>query len=202
MAASSTRIQVLRNGRSPSLFREAGAVNRNSDVTQCLVRWLTERHAAGTTLCSVCGGAFLLAETGLLAGRSATTHWTFIQALAERFPDIHVDECRITVEDGNFITAGGVLAWADLGLKLVDRYLGPTIMLETARFMLMDPPGREQRFYSNFSPKLNHGDADVLKLQHWLQTKATIQPSLIKMAEICGLETRTLLRRFQTGDWA
>lgn len=103
----------------------------------------------------------------------------------------------ITVEDGNFITAGGVLAWADLGLKLVDRHLGPTIMLETARFMLVDPPGREQRFYSNFSPKLHHGDGDVLKLQHWLQTEAAKQPSLDEMAEISGLSTRTLIRRFK-----
>jgi transcriptional regulator GlxA family with amidase domain len=170
----------------------------DSAVTQCLVKWLVERHAAGTTLCSVCGGAFVLAETGLLAGRAATTHWTFIQSLAERFPDILVDECRITVEDGNFITAGGVLAWADLGLKLVDRHLGPTIMLETARFMLMDPPGREQRFYSNFSPKLHHGDAEVLKLQHWLQTEAANQPSLGEMAGVCGLSTRTFLRRFKS----
>ncbi len=166
-------------------------------MTQCLVSWLVERHAAGTTLCSVCGGAFVLAETGLLAGRSATTHWSFIKALAERFPKIHVDECRITVEDGNFITAGGVLAWADLGLKLVDRHLGPTIMMETARFMLVDPPGREQRYYSNFSPKLNHGDAAVLKVQHWLQTAAANQPSVIEMAGICGLEARTFLRRFR-----
>lgn len=166
-------------------------------VIQCLTRWLLERHAAGTTLCSVCGGAFLLAETGLLAGRAATTHWTFVQDLAQRFPDIQVDECRITVEDGNFITAGGVLAWADLGLKLVDRHLGPTIMLETARFMLVDPPGREQRYYSNFSPRLHHGDADVLRVQHWLQTEAANQPSLAEMAAICGLETRTLLRRFK-----
>ncbi len=160
-------------------------------------RVATERHAAGTTLCSVCGGAFVLAETGLLAGRSATTHWSFAQALADRFPDIDVDACRITVEDGNLITAGGVLAWADLGLKLVDRHLGPTIMLQTARFMLMDPPGREQRYYSNFSPKLDHGDAAVLKLQHWLQAEATKQPSLAAMAGLCGLETRTLLRRFR-----
>lgn len=84
----------------------------------------------------------MLAETGLLAGRSATTHWTFTETLAKRFPDIHVDENRIAIEDGNFITAGGVLAWTDLGLKLVDRHLGPSIMLETARFMLVDPPGR------------------------------------------------------------
>ena len=168
-----------------------------SEVTNCLVKWIVERHNAGTTLCSVCGGAFVLAETGLLAGRFATTHWTFSEMLAQRFPDIHVDGSRITVEDGNFITAGGVLAWTDLGLKLVDRHLGPTIMLETARFMLVDPPGREQRSYSNFSPKLHHGDAAVLKVQHWLQKHAIKQPSISEMAAIAALGERTFLRRFQ-----
>jgi transcriptional regulator GlxA family with amidase domain len=166
------------------------------EVTRCLVTWLLERHRAGTILCSVCGGAFVLAETGLLAGRSATTHWTFLETLARRFPDIHVDKNRITVEDGEIITAGGVLAWTDLGLKLVDRHLGPTIMLETARFMLVDPPGREQRYYSNFAPQLDHGDAAVLKVQHWLQTQAVEQPSISQMAAIGGLQARTFLRRF------
>ena len=90
-----------------------------------------------------------------------------------------------------------MLAWTDLGLKLVDRYLGPSIMLETARFMLADPPGREQRYYSNFAPKLRHGDAAVLKVQHWLQTEATKQPSISAMASVSGLEERTFLRRFQ-----
>jgi transcriptional regulator GlxA family with amidase domain len=169
----------------------------SAEVSCCLVKWLLERHTAGSTLCSVCGGAFVLAATGLLAGRTATTHWSMTQRLAQCFPNIRVDENRITVEDGNIITAGGVLAWTDLGLKLVDRYLGPTIMLETARFMLADPPGREQRFYSNFAPKLHHGDAAVLRAQHWLQTEATKQPSICDMASVCGLEERTFLRRFQ-----
>lgn len=145
-----------------------------ADVTARLVKWLIAQHAAGTVVCSVCGGAFVLAETGLLAGRHATTHWTFFDSLSARFPDIHVDEQRIIIEDGNLITGGGVLAWADLGLKLVDRHLGPTVMLETARFMLVDPPGREQRYYSNFAPKLNHGDAAVLKLQHWFSREQRI----------------------------
>lgn len=167
------------------------------DVNACLVGWLMERHNAGATLCSVCGGAFVLAETGLLKGRTATTHWSLSEKLAQGFPDIRVDGSRLTIEDGNFITAGGVLAWTDLGLKLVDRFLGPTIMLETARFMLADPPGREQRYYSNFKPKLHHGDAAVLKVQHWLQTEATKQPPMAKMAAVGGLEERTFLRRFQ-----
>jgi transcriptional regulator GlxA family with amidase domain len=166
-------------------------------VTSSLVRWLTERHASGATLCSVCGGAFLLAESGLLAGRTATTHWTLTQALAESFPEIHVDENQVIIEDGNIITAGGVLAWTDLGLRLVDRYLGSTIMLGTAKYMLADPPGREQRFYSNFAPKLLHGDSAVLKVQNWLQKEATRQPTIPEMASVSGLEERTFLRRFQ-----
>jgi transcriptional regulator GlxA family with amidase domain len=166
------------------------------EVMKHLVAWLLARHAVGTTLCSVCGGAFVLAETGLLAGRTATTHWSFTAALAKKFPDIQVDENRLTIEDGNFITAGGVLAWTDLGLKLVDRHLGPSVMLETARFMLADAPGREQRFYSNFAPKLQHGDAPILKVQNWLQTRAASQPSIPEMAAVAGMEARTFMRRF------
>ena len=65
------------------------------EVRNCLVSWLMHRHKTGSILCSVCGGAFVLAETGLLAGRTATTHWTFWDALARRFPDVHVDRNRI-----------------------------------------------------------------------------------------------------------
>src|SRR5580698_10321668 len=90
----------------------------DADVKAALVQWLVERHQAGATLCSVCGGAFVLAGTGLMAGRAMTTHWDYLQKLGERFPDIRIDETSITVEDGNFISAGGVLAWTDLGLKL------------------------------------------------------------------------------------
>ena len=69
-------------------------------------------------------------------------------------------------------------------------------MLETARYMLVDPPGREQRYYSNFSPKLHHGDTAILKVQHWLQTHAITQPSISQMAALGGMEARTFLRRF------
>jgi transcriptional regulator GlxA family with amidase domain len=134
-----------------------------------LQRWVEAQHTSGCIVCSVCGGAFLLAKTGLLNGRSATTHRTFSQTLADRFPQIRVDTEKLIIDDGDIITAGGLMAWVDLGLKLVDRFLGPTVMLETARFFLVDVSGRQQRFYSNFSPRLHHGDEPILKVQQWLQ---------------------------------
>jgi transcriptional regulator GlxA family with amidase domain len=145
----------------------------------------------------VCAGAFLLAETGLLAGRPATTHWALREAFAARFPEVRLDTDRLIVDDGDLITAGGVMAWVDLGLRLIERYLGPSVMLATARFFLVDPGGREQRFYSPFAPVLTHGDAAVLKVQRWLQVRGGDRVSLEAMARKAALGERTFLRRFQ-----
>jgi transcriptional regulator GlxA family with amidase domain len=70
-------------------------------------------------------------------------------------------------------------------------------MLETARYLLVDPPGREQRYYSNFSPRLNHGDEQILKVQHWLHASGARQVTLAAMSERARLEERTFLRRFR-----
>lgn len=160
-------------------------------------RFLLDRHAQGTILASNCGGAFALAATGLLSGRPATTHWLFANAFRERFPDVLLDPDKIVIEDGDIITAGGLMAWTDLGLKLVDRLFGPTVVVETGRFMLVDPAGREQRHYSSFSPRMTHGDEPILKVQHWLQAKGARAVSVADMAAQAGLEERTFLRRFK-----
>lgn len=162
-----------------------------------LASWLRKRHAEGAVLASICGGAFVLGETGLLAGRAVTTHWTYAQALQDRFPDARVDPDRLIIDGGDIMSAGGLMSWTDLGLKLVDRFLGPVAMAETARMMLVDPPGREQRYYSGFVPRLAHGDAAILKAQHFLQASEGKDARLSALAEQAGLEERTFLRRFQ-----
>ncbi|MEO7729416.1 MAG: helix-turn-helix domain-containing protein [Kofleriaceae bacterium] len=161
-----------------------------------LTRWLVERHREGTLLCSVCVGGFVLAETGLLRGRPATTHWALRALFAARFPDVALDTDRLIVDDGDVITAGGFMAWVDLGLRLVDRFLGPPVMLATARYFLVDPGGREQRFYKTFAPPMTHGDAPILEVQRWLQARSGDKLTLPAMARKAGLGERTFLRRF------
>jgi transcriptional regulator GlxA family with amidase domain len=161
-----------------------------------LVDWLRQRHAQGVVLAAVCGGVFILAETGLLAGRQATTHWAFSDHFSARFPDVLTESDHMVIDYGDVVTAGGVLAWADLGLRLAERFLGPTIMLETARYMNVDPPGREQRFYSDFNPRTKHGDPAILKAQHWLASQRESAVTVADIARHASLEPRTLLRRF------
>lgn len=170
------------------------------EESQCppiISNWLTSQYEEGAVMCSVCAGSFLLAQSGLLKDRSATTHWLFAEMMTQRFPDVRIDKDKMVIDDGDIITAGGIMAWADLGLRLVHRIHGPTLMLETAKFLLIDPPGREQRFYSSFSPPLQHGDSAILKLQHWLQANGAKDVTMAAMAEKAGMEERTFLRRFQ-----
>ncbi|UQS14061.1 GlxA family transcriptional regulator [Pseudomonas sp. HS6] len=162
-----------------------------------LLQWLRDQHARGATLGGVCVGSWLLAESGLLDGRSATTHWTSAKAFAERYPDIKLKADTPIVDDGDLITTAGLMAWSELGLRLVDRLLGPSIASATARFLVMEHSDSASACGSNFAPILSHGDASILKVQHWLQSTGATDVSLASMAERSGLEERTFLRRFR-----
>jgi transcriptional regulator GlxA family with amidase domain len=161
-----------------------------------VVSWLRNRHAAGTTLVSLCSGAFILAATGLVDGQSVATHQICAEALASRFPKIAVNTNRRIIDRGDIITAGGFLSWVDLCLFLVNKILGPVVRAETARFALDDPSAGEARYFTGFAPPQTHRDMAVLKAQEWVHMKDGTGVSLAALARAAGLERRTLLRRF------
>jgi transcriptional regulator GlxA family with amidase domain len=168
-----------------------------AQAPQALLRWLRQQHANGATLGGVCVGSLLLAESGLLDGRSATTHWTSAKTFAERYPAIKLKADTPIVDDGDLITTAGLMAWSELGLRLVNRLLGPSIATGTARFLVVEHSDSASECGSNFAPILNHGDAAILRVQHWLQSTGATDVSLTAMAERAGLEERTFLRRFR-----
>jgi transcriptional regulator GlxA family with amidase domain len=179
------------------IFPPTLEIDPREDTLCVLLAWARTLHTSGALLCSVCGGTFILARMGLLNGRSATTHWSYSSLLATRFPDVCVNTNELIIDLGDVVTAGGMLAWVDLGLRLIDRYLGPVVMMKTAQFFLADPAGRQQRFYANFSPTLHHGDAAIVRVQLWLQTMLAKSINIDAMADTAMLGQRTFLRRFQ-----
>lgn len=174
-----------------------GAPPIAADAAAPWADWLKGHHANGVVLGSICAGAFLLGETGLFAKRVVTTHWVYAELFQARFPEARLDIDRLVIDGGDIVTAGGLMAWTDLGLRLVDRFLGPAVMMDTARMLLIDPPGREQRYYSRFSPRLDHGDPAVLKVQLWLEETGAREIALSDLAARAELEERTFLRRFR-----
>ncbi|KQN07167.1 AraC family transcriptional regulator [Sphingobium sp. Leaf26] len=183
---------------TPSICIVPPALDGLRDETDpATTRWLREQHADGAVLASVCLGAFILGETGLLGGRIITTHWAYEDRFRSRFPQTRVDTDRIVIDDGDIITAGGVMAWTDLCLTIISRFLGNAVMMDVARTFLIDPPGREQSYYSGFSPHTGHKDEAILKTQEFLRVSDGKIVDVATLAAQAGLEERTFLRRFQ-----
>jgi transcriptional regulator GlxA family with amidase domain len=166
------------------------------DIPAGAVSWLLKEHSAGATLVSICSGAFILAETGLANGRSVATHPICAKALAKRFPQILVDTTRRIIDYEDIVSAGGFLAWVDIGLFLVDKILGGGVKVETARIVLADPAANETHYSAGFAPTQMHGDRAVLKAQQLVHMRDGRSVSLASMAAAAGLERRTFLRRF------
>lgn len=115
-----------------------------------------ELAAEAERVVSVCTGAFLLAEAGLLSGRRATTHWAYCDSLARRFPDTDVDPEPIYVRDGHVATSAGVTAGIDLALALVEEDLGRAVALLVARHLVMflRRPGGQAQFSTQLAAQL------------------------------------------------
>lgn len=175
----------------PSLAR-----NRRYD-DQGILDWIKAGHEKGATVCSICAGAFWLGACGLLDGRPVTTHWLLEEDLQHQFPKAVVNSERILIDDYDIVSAGGLMAWVDLGLFVVTRYLGQQITSATARHLLIDPSGREQKNYRSFRPVLNHGDPSILSVQHALEKNYADQVSVEDLAGQAGMSPRTFLRRFK-----
>lgn len=162
-----------------------------------LLEWLRLQHAGGTVLGGVCIGSIMLARSGLLDGRSATTHWSSAKSFAACYPAVRLEADKPIVDDGDLITSAGLMAWSELGLRLVDRLMGPSIAADTARFLVIEHSASASQCGSNFAPILRHGDGAVLKVQHWLQASGAVDVSVAAMAQEANLEERTFLRRFR-----
>jgi transcriptional regulator GlxA family with amidase domain len=110
-----------------------------------LIEWIAKRGRVVPTLTSVCTGAMLLGQAGLLDGRRATTHWRSLDWMRESFPKVTVEDALHVVEDGNVLTSAGISAGIDMALRVVVRLCGEPIARATARQMEYPFPDNNQR---------------------------------------------------------
>ncbi|AMN51600.1 transcriptional regulator [Labrenzia sp. CP4] len=162
-----------------------------------LPAFLQHLHGRGAVVCSACTGLTFVAAAGLAERRKVTTHWGLEQRLSATYPDLRLDTDRLLIEYSDLITAGGLMAWVDLALALIERFLGYPVAVDTARHFIVDFRRRDQRRFRRFLPELRHGDASILKVQHFLETRSGDDVSVADMVRTSGLPARTFQRRFK-----
>jgi len=163
-----------------------------------LLAWLRRAARHTRRVASVCTGAFLLAEAGLLDGRRATTHWSACAELARRYPRVRVESDPIFIRQGAVSTSAGVTAGIDLALDLVDEDLGRAVALEVARWLVLFL--RRQGGQSQFSAQLGTqiAERDGLRdLQGFIAEHPGEDLSVPSLARRAGMSTRNFARAFR-----
>jgi transcriptional regulator GlxA family with amidase domain len=162
------------------------------------------RRAArrGTRLASICAGAFVLASTGLLDGKRATTHWAAAELFEAMHPEVEVDPEVLYVDNGQFLTSAGAAAGLDLCLHMIRRDFGSAVAADAARLSVMplEREGGQAQFIAPSQPAVPRGSV-FEPLLVWLEESSARDMSLAEIAARAGMSTRTLNRRFreQTG---
>ncbi len=162
-----------------------------------LVAWLRAHGRRANRLVSVCTGAFLLAEAGLLNGRRVTTHWSYCRALAAKYPGISVDPDPIFVRDGNVATSAGVTAGIDLALALVEDDLGRQAALDIARHLVvfLRRPGNQAQFSAQLAGQLANREP-LRDVQRWIADHPAADLSVETLASQASLSPRQFARAF------
>jgi len=178
-----------------------GVADVSAPVPGALVRAVRRAAARGARVASICSGAFLLAATGLLDGRRATTHWLAAAELRRRHPSLEVDPDVLYVDQGQVLTSAGAAAGLDLCLHLVRRDFGAAVAAEVARASVMplEREGGQAQFIVHAPP--GPDGASLEPVLRWLEGQLARPLSLEDVAHRAGQSVRTLNRRFreQTG---
>ncbi|MDX6260740.1 MAG: hypothetical protein QOH84_2428 [Kribbellaceae bacterium] len=164
---------------------------------------LRRAAANGTRIATICTGAFILAETGLLNGLRATTHWAAANHLAAQYPEITVDPEVLYVDNGQFLTSAGAAAGLDLCLHLIRRDHGSAVAADAARLsvMALEREGGQAQFIVHDLPPVPRG-SELEPVLRWLDDNSARELTIEDIAAHAGMSARTLNRRFreQTGS--
>lgn len=191
---------IQNSGKQDLIFLPAfGNVDPRAAVTDNreAIEWLQKQYKEGAAVASFCTGAFLLAATGLLNNRRATTHLQSVSAFVKAFPDVIMQSRAVVTEDDNVYTSGGATSSWHLMLKLVENYCGRDIAIRAAKYFAIDMDREQQSYFSTFLPSKNHGDELVSlvqqKISQSFNTSNTIEQLLVEVPA----SRRNLVRRFK-----
>lgn len=177
-------------------------IDATASKNRFMVDWLKDQYERGTTLASICTGAFLLAETGLLDGRHATTHWTMAESFRARFPQVRLAVDKPVTGHDDLFCAQAAGSSPQLAYYLVEKYLGRALAADTAKYFIHDLGRAPQSIRTSDDTEAMHADIEIRQTQRWIKRHLSNPINVAQLSRVSCLSYRTLERRFKkaTGD--
>lgn len=172
-------------------LQEAIQLNRE------IIPWIIKHRNQGAEVASLCIGAFILAATGLLDGKKASTHWNASNEFREMFPNVELVDGSIVTEENGIYSSGGANSYWTLLLHLVEKYTDRATAILAAKFFAVDIDRNSQAAFSIFQGQKSHNDEDIKRTQHYIEENIEEKISVDELAEIVAVGRRTFERRFK-----
>lgn len=177
----------------PAFGPTAAGVRANSEA----MPFIKDLHEKGASIASLCLGAFLLAEAGLLDGKKCSTHWAHITEFRERYPNVEVQDGAIITEHGNIYSSGGASSLWNLILYLVEKFSDRDTAVLIAKYFALDIGRDNQNQFAIFRGQRNHGYPDIEKVQDYIEKNYEDKISIEDLASLAKTSRRTFERRFK-----
>ena len=189
--------EPLAQGPFDTLLVAGGEGSRDHPDVPAVVDWLRREGPAARRIASVCTGAYLLAEAGLLDGRRATTHWGATDDFARRFPGVRLEPDRIFIREGEVWTSAGITAGIDLALALIEDDLGAALARRTAQQLVVHHrrPGGQSQFSALLDSGGVHGR--FAELMDWIRDRLGEPLSVEQLADRAAMSPRHFARAFR-----
>ncbi|UCH74282.1 MAG: helix-turn-helix domain-containing protein [Rhodospirillales bacterium] len=162
--------------------------------------WIRQCYRTGSTIYTACSGSILLAATGLLDGREATSHWGYQDLFRKSFPSVRFNPApNLVIADpsARIVTAGGTTSWHDLALHIISRHCSPGEALRIAKVYLLKWHSEGQLPYAGLVRRQPHADSMVRRAEDWLEVHFREAHAVAGVVAACGVPERSLKRRFK-----
>lgn len=175
---------------------QADVIDESLRRESTMIKWIRNQYDHGAAVASFCLGAFLLASTGLLDGKKATTHWIGVPYFKQLFPKVILDDDKVIIDEGRIYTSGAAFSFTSLIIYLIEKFCGRDMAFAAAKVFMIQVHDSSQHSFSIFNLQHNHDDADIGKIQDHIEKNYDKLLTINGLAGKFNLSTRTFIRKF------
>lgn len=165
-------------------------------INQPLVSWIQKQYKQGAEVASICTGAFMLASSGLLDGRSCSTHWSAADTFRTMFPDVNLEVDKLITDENGIYTNGGAYSFLNLILYLIEKYYDRQTAIFCSKVFQIEMDRQSQSAFTIFTGQKKHGDEMIKQAQNYIESKLTEKISMEQLSSRFSVGRRNFDRRF------
>jgi transcriptional regulator GlxA family with amidase domain len=176
-----------------SLIRSYETASNNNKL---LIDWIAKQYKQGAEIASMCAGSFMLASSGILAGKTCSTHWALSDNFKELYPDVNLQTDQLITDENGIYTNGGAYSFLHLLMYLVEKFYNRQTAIHCAKYFQIDLDRNLQAEFSIFNGHKKHSDDDILGAQKFLEENYSDKISMEKLSSDLNIGRRNFDRRF------